>query len=76
MTIESLEFEIPDQEKEILLCYIERERSLWLIAKARDERAAHMSPEARKDRGHAMNKINSMLETLFDDFLKVDDGKR
>lgn len=74
MSVEAIKSEspTPDQQKEILICYIERERDLWMNAKTKDERAAHMNVDAKRDRTHAMNKLNSMLETLYDDYVNVE----
>lgn len=54
-----------NRDTETISCYLEREREIWLVAKARDDRAGHNNSEAILDRQGSMDRLDTYLEELF-----------
>lgn len=52
-------------ETDTTLSYLEREREIWMVARARDERAGGNNGEAKADRERSMVLLNEYLEDLF-----------
>lgn len=51
-------------QRDVILAYLERERDVWLGARAVADRAGGLSAQANKDRDASMERINSMLGEL------------
>lgn len=51
-----------EYQREFVVAYLERERELWLPAKARADRAGGMSAEANEAEAVHMRRIDALLD--------------
>ena len=62
--MENLSFITGIDEREVVLAYLERERDIWLPARANAVRAGRMNAKANKAEEESMDRMNGLLEEL------------
>ncbi len=62
--MENLSFITGIDEREVVLAYLERERDIWLPARARALRAGHNNAALNLAESQSMERMNGLLDEL------------